>query len=69
MPDDGMCAWKYVAQCYMTLRFCVRGCISFVCDLEKHNGMYQNKIVRGSQTCSINKHMNLKQTLNLERSH
>lgn len=35
---------KHVTQCYMTLKYCVEWCSSFVCDIEKHNRMYQNKI-------------------------
>jgi len=67
VPDDGTCELNHVEQCYMTLRSCVGWSITFVCDLEKHNAMYQNKIIRGSQACSSNKHKNLKHSLNLER--
>ena len=64
-----MCELKHAAQCYMTLRSHVGWCIMFVCDLEKHNGMNQNKIIRDSQAYSNNKYKNLKQSINLESSH
>jgi hypothetical protein len=39
---------KQISQCYMTLlKCCVGRCISVVCDTEKHNRMYENKIVVG----------------------
>jgi hypothetical protein len=41
MPDDGSCELKHVAQCYVTLNCCGGWCISVVCDIEKHNGMYK----------------------------
>ena len=44
MPDDGSCAVKHVALCYMILKCCVGRCISFVCDTVKHVGIYRNTI-------------------------
>jgi len=35
---------KHIAQYYVTLKCCVGLCILVVCNTEKHNGMYQNKI-------------------------
>jgi len=43
MPDNGSCELKHVAQCYVTLQYCVGWRISGVCGIEKHNGMYQEK--------------------------
>ena len=43
MPDDVSCELKHVALCYMILKRCVVRCISFVCGVEKHNGMYPIK--------------------------
>ena len=42
MPDDDdSCELTDVVQCYVTV-FCVGRCISGVCDIAKHDGMYQN---------------------------
>jgi len=40
--DDDSCEMKHVALCYTISKCCVGRCISFVCDIEKHNGIYQN---------------------------
>ena len=45
MSDDGSCELKHVALWYVTLQCCVGRWISVVCDIEKHNGMYQNNII------------------------
>lgn len=43
MPDDGSCELRYVAQYYVTLKCRVGRCTSVVGDIEKYNGIYQNK--------------------------
>ena len=32
-----------ITECYVTFKCCVGQCVSFVRDIEKHNGMYRNK--------------------------
>jgi hypothetical protein len=45
VPDDGSCELRHVAQYYVTLKWRVGRCTctSVVGDIEKHNGIYQNK--------------------------
>jgi hypothetical protein len=45
VPDVGSCELKHVAQCYVTLKYCVGRCNSFVCGIGLHNKMDQNKII------------------------
>ena len=52
MPDYGLCEIKHVAECYVTFKCCVGRCVSFVRDIEKHNGMYRNK-TKHINTCNI----------------
>jgi len=49
MPDNCACEMKHAAQCYVTLKCCVEQHILFVCDIGKHNGMYQNRIAHSSK--------------------
>ena len=46
MPDNRLCELKHVTPYCVTLKCCVKQCISIVCDTEKHNGVYQNKKVK-----------------------
>ena len=45
VPDGGSYKMKHVEQCYVTLKCCAGRGISVVCDIQKHNSMYQNKKV------------------------
>jgi hypothetical protein len=44
VPDDGSCELKHIAQYYVTLKCRVGQCILVLCDTEKHDEIYQNKI-------------------------
>ena len=50
----------------MTLNGCVGRRISVVCDIEKHKGIHQNKIVIVSQDGGLNESKNLKHKLQNE---
>jgi hypothetical protein len=45
VSDDGSCELKHVALWYVTLQCFIGRWISVVCDIEKHNGMYQNNTI------------------------